>query len=107
LTEGARSTLFAVRGGSLLTPPAAEVLPGITRDLVVHVMRDTDHPVAESPLAPDVGLYDEVFITATSMHVMPVTSIDGRAVGNGRVGPITREAMARFENYCRKIRGPG
>lgn len=103
LTEGSRSNLFAVRQGRLLTPPEAEVLSGITGDIIVHVMRNTDHPVVEAPLAIDLSLYEEIFITSTSMHVMPITRIGNVLVGEGRVGPVTRLAMERFARHYRRV----
>ena len=103
LTEGARSNLFAVRQGQLLTPPATEVLSGITRDVILQVMADTPYPVAEAPLPADLSLYEEIFISSTSMHVMPVSRIDGQPIGSGRVGAITKLAMARFEAHYRAV----
>jgi branched-chain amino acid aminotransferase len=105
LTEGSRSNVFAVRQGQLITPPAAEVLSGITREVILQVMQDSDTPVVETLLPVDISLYDEFFISSTSMHVMPITQIDNRPVGKGRVGPITREVMARFEVHYREIMG--
>lgn len=95
-TEGSRSSLFVVSRGKLLTAPQALVLPGITRDIVIHVMQETDYPVIEQPVPVELSQLDEVFITATSMHVMPITQIDGQKIGNGRVGPVTQLAMERF-----------
>ncbi len=101
LTEGARSNLFVVRQGQLITPPAGEVLSGITRDIVLQVMQATNHPVIEAPVPSDLSLYEELFISGTSIHVMPITQVDGQPVGAGRVGPITKMAAARFEaHYC-------
>jgi branched-subunit amino acid aminotransferase/4-amino-4-deoxychorismate lyase len=105
LTEGSRSNLFAVRQGQLLTPPGELVLSGITRDVIIQVMQETDYPIAERMLPIDISLYDEFFISSTSMHVMPITQIDGRSVGNGQVGPITKIAMARFEDHYRRVIG--
>ncbi len=105
LTEGARSNLFAVRQGQLITPPAAEVLSGITRDVIFQVMQESAHPVIETQLPVDVSIYDELFISSTSMHVMPITRIDGRAVGEGGVGPITKIVMARFDAHYRRTMG--
>jgi branched-chain amino acid aminotransferase len=105
LTEGARSNLFVVRGGQLLTPPAATVLAGITRDIIVQVMADTPHPVVEDSLSIDLSQYEEFFISSTSMHVMPVTEIDGQPIGTGQVGPVTRLAMARFATHYQQIMG--
>lgn len=103
LTEGARSNLFAVRDGQLITPPSEEVLSGITRDIILQVMRETDYPVVEAPMPVDITLYGEFFISSTSMHVLPIVQIDGRPVGNGGVGPVTRLAMSRFEAYYRQV----
>lgn len=105
LTEGSRSNLFVVQGGRLLTPPQNGVLSGITRDLIIQVMRDTAHPVTEMPLAIDLSLYEEVFISSTSMHVMPLTRINNQSIGNAQVGPITRLAMARFNQHYREVIG--
>ena len=105
LTEGARSNLFAVRGGQLLTPPASTVLSGITRDIIVQVMSHTSHPVIEAQLSTDLSQYDEFFISSTSMHVMPVTEIDGQSIGTGQVGPVTALARANFEAYYQQVMG--
>ena len=103
LHEGARSNVFVVTADSnaLLTPPADKVLSGITRDIVLQVMAESPTPVEERRIFTDTPLA-EMFITSTSMHVMPVTTLNGQKVGNGQVGPITREAMRRFEQYYRR-----
>ncbi len=105
LTEGSRSNLFVVQGGRLFTPPQNQVLSGITRDLVIQVMRDTPHPVAEMPLVIDLSLYEEVFISSTSMHVMPLTRLNNQTIGSGQVGPITRLAMVRFNQHYQQVVG--
>lgn len=59
-----------------------------------------------TPVEIDISLYDELFISSTNMHVMPITQIDGHSVGNGQVGPITKIAMAQFEaHYCQVMGG--
>ncbi|GAB4414385.1 MAG: branched-chain-amino-acid transaminase [Anaerolineae bacterium] len=107
LTEGARSNLFVVRDGQLLTPPESDVLSGITRDIILHLMQETAHPVIEAPLPIDLSLYEEVFISSTSMHVLPITQIDGRPIGSGQIGPITRLAMERFNQHYRQVMTQG
>ncbi len=101
--EGARSNVFVVTAGdsALLTPPADKVLSGITRDIVLQVMEDSPTPVQERSISLDTPLA-EIFLTSTSMHVMPITTLNGQKVGNGQVGPVTREAMRRFEQYYRE-----
>jgi branched-subunit amino acid aminotransferase/4-amino-4-deoxychorismate lyase len=105
LTEGSRSNLFAVRQGQLVTPPENKVLSGITRDIVVRIMQETPHPVIEAPISIDLSLYEEIFISSTSMHVMPITQIDGQPVGSGQVGPITRLAIERFARHYQQVMG--
>ena len=102
LTEGARTNLFAVQNGQLVTAPTSDVLSGITRDVIVQVMQSTHHPVLETQLPIDLSLYEEMFISSTSMHVMPVTEVEGRPIGNGQVGPVTKVAMAQFDAHYRQ-----
>ena len=99
LTEGARSNLFAVQQGVLLTPPTGHVLSGITREVIMQLMQEAGHPVIEAPVSVDLSLCDEFFISSTSMHVMPITHIDRQPIGNGQVGTLTKLAMAKFREY--------
>jgi branched-subunit amino acid aminotransferase/4-amino-4-deoxychorismate lyase len=103
LTEGARSNLFVVRGGKLSTPPVEQVLSGITRDIILQEMRETDFPVVEALLPVDLSLYDELFITSTSMQVLPIIQVNDQAIGDGQVGPVTRLAMARFRAHYQQL----
>ncbi len=100
LTEGASSNLFAVVDGIVITPPARQVLAGVTRDLVIDLARREGIAVCEMPLVlADMPGWAECFITSTSRHVMPVTVIDGQPVGEGRIGLLTHRLAARFESY--------
>ena len=100
LTEGARSNLFVVRRGRLQTPPADRALSGITREVVLRLARAAGHDVTESPVyLADWDEFEECFLTSTSMHIVPVVRIDGRAIGQGQVGPMTRDLMERFSQY--------
>jgi branched-subunit amino acid aminotransferase/4-amino-4-deoxychorismate lyase len=102
LTEGSNSNLFAVIDGQVLTPPGEQVLAGVTRDLLVSLLQGQECAIREAPLAlAGVSRWSECFITSTSRHVMPVTTLDGRPVGDGGVGPLTRRLAAIFEEYFR------
>jgi D-alanine transaminase len=102
LTEGSNSNLFAVIDGQVLTPPGEQVLAGVTRDLLVALSQGHECAIREAPLVlTDISRWSECFITSTSRHVMPVTALDGRTVGDGRVGPLTRRLAAIFEGYFR------
>jgi branched-subunit amino acid aminotransferase/4-amino-4-deoxychorismate lyase len=102
-TEGSRSNLFVVHKEQLLTAPATTVLSGITRDIILAVMAETDYPVVETEVIVDPQRYDEIFISRTSMHVMPITQIEGQPVGDGQVGPLTKVAMSQFKAYYQHL----
>ena len=91
--EGLSSNFFAVKAGRLWTEED-RVLKGVTRALVLEVAAEA-LPVERTPtrLEDDV---EECFITSVSREVLPVVSIDGRGVGAGRPGPVTRDIARRF-----------
>ncbi len=103
LHEGARSNLFVVEAATnrLLTPPASKVLSGITRDIVLQVMQDSPYLVQERAILLNTP-FSEMFLTSTSMHVMPITSLDGQKIGDGQLGAVSKEAMKRFRQYYTK-----
>ena len=92
MREGTSSNVFVVSGGELLTHPLThDILPGITRQVIIGICRDIGLVVEESFF--DTGrLYgaDEVFFTGTVSEVLPVVAIDSRTIGDGKVGPMTR-----------------
>ncbi|RPH48098.1 MAG: D-amino-acid transaminase [Desulfobacteraceae bacterium] len=90
--EGTSSNLFILKGGVLKTHPITpNILSGITRLLVLDICREKQYP-AEECFFDKSELYeaDEVFLTGTITEVLPVVKIDGRTVGNGKVGPVAR-----------------
>ena len=89
--EGGSSSFFAVRGGRAVTHPLDErILPGVVRDRVIRLARAAKIDVDErAPREDELDQIDEAFITSTTMGVMPVVAIDGRAVAGGRRGAIT------------------
>lgn len=89
VTEGPGFNIFAVNGGSALTPERG-VLEGITRHTAIELCRELQIPVDTSPLSADtLRGSDEIFITSTAGGIMPVTAIDGSPIGDGRPGPTT------------------
>jgi branched-chain amino acid aminotransferase len=90
LAEAPTSNVFVVRGGAIATPPLARVLPGITRDTVLQLARAEGIAAREAPLSrDDLAGADEAFLTASSFPVMPIASVDGRALAAGCPGAIT------------------
>ncbi|MHB8504574.1 MAG: branched-chain amino acid transaminase [Acidimicrobiales bacterium] len=104
VSECTGENLFVVRRGRILTPPqAAGALEGITQDTVVTLARDLGYEVAaENILRSDLYVADEAFLTGTAAEVVPISSVDDRAVGDGKPGPITRRLQ---ELYGEVVRG--
>ncbi|MGH8946262.1 MAG: branched-chain amino acid transaminase [Acidimicrobiia bacterium] len=95
LSEGSGMNLFLVSEGVVLTPPVSSgILEGITRNSVIELLEAEGVEVRQLDLARG-SLYtaDEMFLTGTAAEVTPVREIDGRAVGNGEPGPVTRKSQ--------------
>lgn len=90
VTEGAASNVFAVVDGVIRTPATGpELLPGVTRALLLEQMEDAMHPVEVGPLeVAALRRASEIFVTSSSKGPVPVVTLDGIAVGNGEPGPV-------------------
>ncbi len=98
LTEGAASNVFVVTDGVVRTTPLGPaILPGVTRAFVLGVLRAGGRDCREEPV-PEVELRaaDEIWLTSSTKEVLPVTRLDGQPVGDGRPGPVWREALDRY-----------
>jgi len=93
--EGAVSNIFAVIGGGLRTHPADNhVLPGITRNVVLELGRKHGIPAVERAFSKaELLAAEEAFLTGTTADVCPVVRVDGKPVGDGRIGPVTAKLM--------------
>lgn len=107
LAEGASTNVFVVKDGSIRTPPlAAGILAGITRDVLFGLVRDLRLPLREEPISLDsLRAADEAFVTSSTREAMPIRTVDGRTVGGGRPGPVTRQVMDAFRAYADRGRG--
>jgi branched-chain amino acid aminotransferase len=96
ITEGAASNLFFVADGTLKTPSAeGDLLPGVTRSVVLDIASGESFPVEEGRYDPDtVRRADEAFLTNTTWEVRPVGELDGRRL---ETGPITRLLVRLFD----------
>jgi branched-chain amino acid aminotransferase len=103
VAECTGENLFVVSRGEILTPPAAGILAGVTRDTVISLARDAGLHVAEQRIVRD-RLYDaeEVFLSGTAAEVIGVREVDFRVVGAGVIGPVTRSLQ---EAYRQAVRG--
>jgi D-alanine transaminase len=109
LTEASASNVFIVKGGTVLTPPKSHlILPGITYDVVLELLRANAiahevRPVAEGELRSA----DEIWVTSSSREVLPITTLDGKPVGKGRPGPVGERVHALYQQYkARVMRAP-
>lgn len=98
LSEGAGENLFLVFDGALhTTPVSAALLNGITRNTIITLARDAGIPVVERDLPREyLYLCDELFMCGTAAEITPIRSVDGRQVGAGKPGPVTRQVQELF-----------
>ncbi len=96
--EGAHQNFWAVFGDTVVTHPNTnQILPGITRGIVLELAREAGIPVQERPIqVEELARADELFFTGTTGEVRPCVEVDGRAVGDGAVGPVTRGLSEAF-----------
>ncbi|PLS08463.1 D-amino-acid transaminase [Neobacillus cucumis] len=99
VTEGSSSNVFAIKGNHCFTHPANHlILNGITRQVVLRLLKDTDLTLKETPITLGELLeMDEVFITNTGQEVCPVIQIDEFKIGKGTPGIYTRQLQFAFE----------
>lgn len=98
LAEGAVENLFLIRAGRLITnDEQSSILLGITRDSVIQIARDLGYPVEIRTMTPsDLLSADEAFFTGTAMEVVPIASVDDKAIGSGARGPITEQIQQAY-----------
>jgi branched-chain amino acid aminotransferase len=95
--EGSGENLFIVRDGKVKTAPLTCVLPGITRDTILRLAQESGIPVEEQRFTRDeLYIADEAFFTGTAAEVTPIREVDGRAIGKGEPGPVTKALQEKF-----------
>ncbi len=101
VSEGSGDNIFVIKNGKVYTPYTINNLKGITREAVIDAAATRGYNILER----DMGLFDlytadEVFVTGTAAEVAPVTKVDGRVIGTGKPGPITKELMVAFKELA-------
>lgn len=98
LTEGTHTNLFGVAGGKLITQPLeANILPGCTRGLVCRLAAKAGITIEDRPVNRDrLDEASELFVSGTTSEVMPVVRVDGRLIGEGQPGPVTRRLQQGY-----------
>lgn len=104
VAECTGDNIFIVKNGVLKTPPTdAGILEGITRNVVMELAVEAGIEVVETTLLRhDIYVADECFLTGSAAEVIPVVDLDGRVIGDGSPGAITRQLRSRFQEYVRE-----
>jgi len=104
VAECTGDNVFIIKNGVLRTPPIdAGILEGVTRNAVIELARAAEIPVEEIALTRhDIYVADECFLTGTAAEVIPVIKCDGRPIGSGKPGPVTRQLREAFQRLVRE-----
>jgi branched-chain amino acid aminotransferase len=103
VAECTGDNVFVVKNGQIRTPPIdAGILEGVTRNAVIELARGAGLDVREMVLTRhDVFTADELFLTGTAAEIIPVVKCDGRPIGPGKPGPVTKQLRARFQELVK------
>ena len=98
IAEGTGDNIFIVKKKQVITPPSyVGALPGITREVIMELAAAAGYTVLERPFTRhELYVADECFLTGTAAEVIPVIEVDGRQIGDGQPGAVTRDLIARF-----------
>ena len=98
VSEGPGENIFLIQDGCISTPPAsAGALYGITQDTAVHILNDMGHDVERREIArEELFVANELFFTGTAAEITPIREVDGRIIGSGSRGPITKKVQDKF-----------
>jgi len=106
VTEGAASNVFIVKDGIIITPPKTDcLLPGITRDLVVEQAHEHGLAVKEANIKQtELETADEIWLTSSTKEILPVTKLNGQAVGSSKPGTVWQKMYALYQAYKQTLR---
>ena len=104
-TEGAASNIFAVIDGVLITPPnSSEILPGITRDVIIDLAKVNGLSLREEVISlEELQAASEIWLTSSIREILPVSTLDNKTVGNGKIGPMWKVMQKLFQDYKRAV----
>ena len=106
VSEGTASNVFIVKDDVLITPPIGyELLPGITRDLVIEIAKNNTILVEEREVK-ETELYtaDEIWMTSSTREIAPVIRLNGNSVGSGSAGPMWKRIVDLYQQYKQQLR---
>ncbi len=103
VAEGSGDNIYVVKNGEIITPPTLNNLRGVTRGAVLELAGQLGITLREQNMGYfDLYSADEVFVTGTAAEVAPIVWIDGRTIGTGKPGPVTRQLMHAFTALTKK-----
>jgi branched-chain amino acid aminotransferase len=105
ISDGITSNIWFVQGRRLLTPSTGSgILEGITRGVVLDLAKRAGLAVEENIIGvQEIERSDELFLTSSTREIVPIVRVSGKAIGNGRPGPVTRSLMEAFRNETRVL----
>ena len=107
IAEVSMANIFVVKRGKVYTPYTTNALEGVTRDLLMGLLRAEGYQVEEKNLTmKDLYVADEVFSCGTGEEINPIILIDGRKIGDGKTGPIVRKAIGLYRKYIKENMEP-
>lgn len=98
IMEGTTTNIFCYDGEKLVTPKS-DILPGITRSVIMELIKDHYNLEIRDMDRSELDAMQEVFITASNKEVVPIIKVDDRIVKDGKPGPCTRNVMQLFRDY--------
>jgi len=97
VAEGPGENIFIIRNGTLKTTPLTSILEGITRNTMIDLAREKGIPVVQERFSRDeIYIADEAFFTGTAAEITPIREVDGREIGPGKPGEITKRLQKLF-----------
>jgi D-alanine transaminase len=103
ITECTSSNVFIIKENHILTPSLDHnILPGITRNLVIQLIKQTEHPCSETSITTqEVQSADEIWVTSSSKGICPITKLDNKPVGAGSIGPVWKRVHQLYSELIR------
>lgn len=107
LSEGSGDNIFIIKNGKVYTPPTVNNLRGITRATAIELLEEMGIKVHVENLGMfDLYTADEIFVTGTAAEAAPLVKVDGRAIGTGKPGPVTKKMIEAFKRVTQSTGTP-
>jgi len=105
VTEGAASNVFAIIDDILITPPKShEILPGITRDVILEIAQQNNIPYSEEVISLDaLKTASEIWIASSTREIIPVVELDSEKISDGKPGPVWQTMNRLFQAYKQSL----